>query len=354
VVTPTIRRSLFPIIPERRTPRQVVTRWLERPEIDALPDEPMAALESRVASLLGLEAALFFPSGTMAQQVALRIHADRRGRRTFAAHPQNHLDVWEERGYAAVHGLRHRPTGNRHELMTAADLVAIEEPLAAVVWELPQRDLGGALPTWDQLREEVAVARAAGAAIHMDGARLWEAQTFYRLPLSEIAGLFDTVYVSLYKGLGGLRGALLAGDRVTVAEATVWRRRLGGAISDAWPVAISALLGLDTLLPRMPEFREHAIAVAAAITADRVASVAPNPPQTPIFHVHLPAGRRAVERAAADLVAAHGVQLFPRVRTAPDPERCSFEVSVGPNALELSPAEVAALIRELVDRARAG
>jgi threonine aldolase len=331
-----------------------MTRWLERPEADALPDEPMAELEKRVAGLLGLDAALFFPSGTMAQQVALRIHADRRGRRTFAAHPQTHLDTWEERGYTAVHDLRHRPAGDRNELMTAADLAAIDEPLAAVLWELPQRDLGGLLPSWDELREQIAVARAAGAAVHMDGARLWEAQTFYRRPLAEIAGLFDTVYVSLYKGLAGLRGALLAGDRVTVAEAGVWRKRLGGGLSEAWPVAISALDGLDTLLPRMPEFREHAIAIAAAITADGVASVSPDPPQTPIFHIHLPAGRRAVEQAGAALLAEHGTQLFGRLRSSPDPRRCSFEVSVGLNALELSPAEVAALIRELVDRASSG
>ncbi len=330
----------------------MMTRWLERPEVDALPDEPMAELERRVAGLLEMDGALFFPSGTMAQQVALRIHADRRGRRTFAAHPQCHLDVWEERGYTAVHGLRHRPAGDRNELMTAADLVGIEEPLAAVVWELPQRDLGAMLPGWDELREQIAVARAAGAAAHLDGARLWEAQTFYRQPLSEIAGLFDTVYVSLYKGLAGLRGALLAGDRVTVAEAAVWRKRLGGAISEAWPVAISALIGLDTLLPRMAEFREHAIAIAAAITADGVATVSPDPPQTPIFHVHLPAPRRAAEQAGAALLAEQGILLFPRLRSAPDPGRSSFEVSVGPNALELSPSEVAALIRELVARAR--
>ncbi len=349
----TIRRSLFPLIAARRTPRALVTRWLARPEIDALPDAPMAELEQRVAGLLGKEAALFFPSGTMAQQVALRIHADRSGRRVFAAHPQTHLDVWEERGYTAVHGLRHRPVGDRNELMTAADLAAIDEPVAAVVWELPQRDLGGLLPGWDELSQEIAAARAAGAAIHMDGARLWEAQTFYRRPLADIAGLFDTVYVSLYKGLGGLRGALLTGDRATMAEAAIWRKRLGGAISETWPVALSALDGLDTLLPRMAEFREHAIAIAAAITADGVASVAPDPPQTPIFHVHLPAGRRAVDAAGAALIEEHGTQLFPRVRSAPDPGRCSFEVSVGPNAMELAPAEVAALVRELVDRARA-
>jgi len=352
-VTPTIRRSLFPHVAARRTPRALLMRWLERPEVDALPDEPMAELERRVAELLGKQAALFFPTGTMAQQVALRIHADRRGRRAFAAHPQTHLDVWEERGYGAIHGLWLQPAGDRHELMTVADLAAIGEPLAAVIWELPQRDLGGRLPRWEDLVEQVALARAAGAAAHMDGARLWEAQTFYRRPLSDIAGLFDSVYLSLYKGLGGLRGALLVADRATIKEAAVWRKRLGGGFGEAWPVAISALIGLDTLLPRMPLFREHAIAIAAAITADGLAGVSPDPPQTPMFHIHLPAPRPAVERAGAAMIAEHGTQLFARLRSSPDPARSSFEVSVNENAMELAPAEVAALVRELVERARA-
>lgn len=332
-------------------PRALLTRWLERAEVDSLPDEPMAALEGRVADLLGKEKALFFPSGTMAQQVALRIHAEHRGRKAFAAHPQTHLDVWEQRGYTAIHGLRFQPVGDRNELMTAADLASIGEPLAAVQWELPQRDLGGALPGWDDLSEQVALARARGAAAHMDGARLWEAQTFYRRSFAEIAGLFDTVYVSLYKGLAALRGALLVADAATVAEAAVWQKRLGGSINETWPVAISALIGLDTLLPRMPAFREHAIAIAAALDADGVARVAPDPPQTPMFHIHLPAPRRAVELAGAAMIADHGTQLFGRVRSSPDPTRCSFEVSVGENAMELDPAEVAALVRELVDRA---
>ena len=327
--------------------------WLERPEADALPEEPMAELERRVAELLGKEAALFFPTGTMAQQVALRIHADRRGRRAYAAHPQTHLDIWEERGYGAIHGLWLQPVGDRHELMTVADLAAIGEPLAAVLWELPQREIGGQLPSWQELGEQIATARAGGAAAHMDGARLWEAQTFYRRPFAEIAGLFDTVYVSLYKGLAGLRGALLAADRATVAEAAVWRKRLGGAVGEAWPVAISALVGLDTLLPRMPEFREHAIAIAAAITRDGSATVCPDPPQTPMFHVHLPAPRRVLERAAAAMIAEHGSQLFPRLRSAPDPARSTFEVSVSVNAMEFTPDEVAALVRELLERARA-
>lgn len=125
------------------------------------PDGPMAVLERRLAGLLGKEAALFFPSGTMAQQVALRVHAARSGRRGFAAHPLCHLEQWEKQGYNVVHGLWLHRAGDPNTLMTATDLAAIGEPLAAVLWELPQRDLGGLLPEWDDLAEQVAVARAA-------------------------------------------------------------------------------------------------------------------------------------------------------------------------------------------------
>ncbi|MFI7643561.1 beta-eliminating lyase-related protein [Nonomuraea sp. NPDC049400] len=217
----------------------------------------------------------------MAQQVALRLHAERRGRHTFAAHPHSHLEVWEEQGYNAVHGLRMRRTGDLNELFTAADLAAIGEPLAAVVWELPQRDLGGLLPPWEELREQVALVRERGAAAHLDGARLFEAQTYYRRPFAEIAGLFDTVYVSLYKSLQGVRGAVLAADAATVDAARVWRQRLGGGIRDAWPLALAALAHLDGLPDRMAAYREHALALAAAINGGSAARACPDPPQTP-------------------------------------------------------------------------
>lgn len=317
-----IRRSLFLHAPTHRMPRAVLRQLLDQVDDETPPggpDGPVARLERRIGELLGTESALFFPTGTMAQQVALRIHAQRRGRLGFAAHPQSHLEVWEGQGYNAVHGLRFHPAGDRHQLMTDADLAAIGEPLAAVVWELPQRDIGGQLPEWTDLCAQVAGARARGAATHLDGARLWEAQTYYRRPFAEIAGLFDTVYVSLYKALLGVRGAVLAGDAATIAEAAVWRTRLGGNIHDAWPLALAALAGLDTLLPRMPAFRDHAIAIASAINADGVAFAWPDPPQTPIFHVHLPAARASVERAGAEMIAEHGTSCSPGY--GPDPTR---------------------------------
>ncbi|GGO32302.1 threonine aldolase family protein [Micromonospora parathelypteridis] len=350
----TVQRSLFLHSDLRRRPYDILRSMLAQVDPETPPhgpDGPVAVLERRVASLLGKDEALFFPSGTMAQQVALRIHADRRGRRAFAAHPQCHLEVWEQQGYAVVHGLRFQAVGDRHRLMTLADLAAVAEPLAAVVWELPQRDIGGQLPEWDDLVPQTVAARERGAGRHLDGARLWEAQTYYRRPFAEIAALFDTVYVSFYKGLQGVGGAALAGDASLVAEARVWRRRLGGDVYDAWPLALTALHGLDTLLPRLPAHRDHAVAIAAAINADGVARAFPDPPQTPLFHVHLPVGPDAAMRAADALLAADGVELFGRVRSAPAPDRCSFEVSVGENAMELAPDEVVTLIHELLRHA---
>jgi threonine aldolase len=332
----------------------MLERMLELVDDDTPPDGrdgPVAVLERRMAALLGKPAALFFPSGTMAQQAAVRVHAERTGRRAFAAHPQSHLDMWERQGYNAVHGLWFHRVGDPYELMTAAGLAAVDEPVAAAVWELPQRDLGGLLPEWDDLLDQVATVRAGGAATHLDGARIWEAQTYYRRPLDEICAPFDSVYVSLYKSIQGVRGAILAGDDATVRAAGVWRQRLGGALTDAWPLALAALAGLDTLPPRMPAFRDHAIAIAAAVNADGAARALPDPPQTPIFHVHLPAPRRAVERAGAEMLAETGVQLYGRVRSVPDSTRCSFEVTVGENAMDFTPEEVVALLHDLLERA---
>lgn len=337
-------------------PQSVLRQMLELVDADTPPDGPdgpVARLERRMADLLGTPAALMFPTGTMAQQVALRIHAERRGRRGFAAHPQTHLDVWEERGYQVLHGLRFHPAGDRHRLMTGDDLAVVVEPLAAVVWELPQRDIGGLLPTWDELSDQVSAVRARGAAAHLDGARIWEAQTYYRRSFHEIAGLFDTVYVSLYKALQGIRGGMLAGDDATIAEAARWRTRCGGSVPDAWPLALAAMAGMDRLLPQLPRFRDHAVAIAAAINADGAARAWPDPPQTPLFHVHLPADRATVERAGAAMLAERGTQLFGRVRSAEDPGRCSFEITVGENALDFDPDEVVKLIHELLQRAAA-
>ena len=126
-------------------------------------------LETEVAALLGKQAALFVPSGTMAQQTTLRVHGDRRGRQTIVYHPACHLDSHEERGYQRLHGLFGVPVGPRDEPLSASNLAHVHEPVAALLIELPQRDLGGVLPAWDELLAQVAWARKQGAAVHVRG-----------------------------------------------------------------------------------------------------------------------------------------------------------------------------------------
>jgi threonine aldolase len=305
-------------------------------------------LEHRIAELLGKPAAMFCPSGKAAQQIALRIHAECTGRRAFAAHPLAHFDWWEGRNYAVLHQLRMHAIGDRHELVTAQDIHQVGEPLAAVVWELPQRELGGVLPTWEELHEQVEVARQKGARAHMDGARLWEAQTYYDRPYHEISARFDTVYVSLYKSLGGIRGAVLAGDDIFIDHARVWNRRLGGLLPEAWPFALAALRNLDLVLPLMKEFKAHALQLAAAINADGGACTVPEVPQTTMFHIHVPIPRAQLERAGLAIQQKHGIQLFSRTLSQPNPRWSAFEVSVGENAMAFSPGELVQLVHELL------
>ncbi|MET9226091.1 beta-eliminating lyase-related protein [Lentzea sp. NPDC003310] len=345
-----VRRSLSQHSGPRKSPHEVSRRLAEWVTPGLAPQDPVRMLEERVAGLLGKPSALFFPSGTMAQQVVLRVHAERTGRRAFAGHPQTHLHVWENQGYNALHDLWFHPVGDRNELFGLDDLRAVKEPLAAVVFELPQRDIGGLLPDFADLAAQTAWTRQSGGAAHCDGARLWEAQTGYDATFAEIAALFDTVYVSLYKGLEGVRGAVLAGDEDTIGQAAVWRRRMGGAIVDAWPLAAIALMGMEANLPRMAEFKAHAQALAEAINADGFAHTVPHVPATPLFHVHLPMSRHDAQRAAQHLLEETGIRLFLYARSNPDPGRSSFEVSVGLSGLEFTPREVVELIRGLPSR----
>src|SRR4051812_21225471 len=195
-------------------------------------------LEARVAELLGKEAAVWMPSGTMAQQIALRIHAERTGRTGVAFHPYCHLDTHEERGYQALHGLRAVHLADRTRLIRADDVEALREPVAALLLELPQRDLGGRVPEWEDLVATCEAARARGAALHLDGARLWQLER-----IGETASLFDTVYVSFYKDLGAPAGCALAGPADVIAEARVWQIRHGGRMFTVHPPPAAAARG---------------------------------------------------------------------------------------------------------------
>ena len=249
-----------------------------------------------------------------------------------------------------MHGLVGRTVGDPRELLTLGDLEEVHEPLAALLIELPQREIGGRLPAWDDLVAQVGYVRDLGAAVHLDGARLWESQPYYGRPLAEIAALFDTVYVSLYKGLGAPAGSILLGEEDVIAEARLWRRRHGGTVLSLWPYAAAGLVGLRARLPRMAAYVDHARAIAAALgTVDGI-GVVPDPPQTNMMHVYLRTTEADVTAGIRRLATERKVWTFGGSGTSEAPGLRAVELTVGDATLGFTADEVADMLRELLPR----
>ncbi|MFJ3090738.1 threonine aldolase family protein [Streptomyces sp. NPDC086838] len=315
-------------------------------------------LEQRVAGLLGTEAAVFFPTGTMAQQVALRCWAGRTGNATVALHPLAHPEVHEGGALGAVSGLRtvHPASGPR--LPTADEVRDFPEPFGTLMLELPLRDPGFLLPTWEELEAVVAAARERDAVVHFDGARLWECATHFGRGLPEIAALADSVYVSFYKSLGGISGAALAGSASLVEEARVWRHRYGGLPFQQFPAAVAALAGLERELPKLPSYVAHAKVVAEALTEGFTQAgagwfrVRPEPPQTHQFQVWLPYGADELTEASVRQAEETGTALFRRWFT-PDtgaPGVSFTEVTVTEAGLEWTAQDVRDAVAAFLER----
>lgn len=323
---------------------------------DVYGDGVVEALEKRVAELLGTEAAAFFPTGTMAQQVALRCWAGRTGDPAVALHPLSHPEVHERNAFSQVSGLRPVRVTSEPRPPTADEVRDFEEPFGALMLELPLRDAGFVLPTWEELTEVVDAAREREAVVHFDGARLWECTEHFGRPLEEIAGLADSVYVSFYKSLDAFGGAALAGPATLVEEAKVWRHRYGGAVFQQFPTALSALIGLERELPRLPEYVRHARVVAAALREGLEAGglpwfrVHPEVPHTHDFQVWLPYEPEVAAEAAIGAAEETGAVLFANSWAEKGPGLSFTEVNVRAAALEWTGDEVRAAAVDLAGR----
>ncbi|MET8861095.1 beta-eliminating lyase-related protein, partial [Streptomyces sp. NPDC004579] len=313
-------------------------------------------LEERVAELLGTEAAVFFPTGTMAQQVVLRCWAGRTGNPTVALHGLSHPEVHERQAFNQVSGLRPVRLTNEPRLPTAEEVRDFPEPFGALLLELPLRDAGFVLPTWEELTEVVEAARERDAVVHIDGARLWECTPHFGRPLAEIAGLADSVYVSFYKSLGGFGGAAVAGPKTLVDEAKTWRHRYGGMIIHQFPTVLSALVGLERELPRLPEYVAHARVVAGALREGFTEAgvpwvrVHPEEPHTHQFQVWLPYDPDALGDAALRQVEQTRTGLFAQGWNRGGPGLAYTEVTVAEPGLEWTADDVKAAVRAFVER----
>ncbi|MFF4365640.1 threonine aldolase family protein [Streptomyces sp. NPDC001594] len=324
---------------------------------DLYGDGVVADLERRVAELLGTEDAAFFPSGTMAQQIALRCWAARTGNPVVAMHPLGHPERWEGGALSAVSGLRTVHPVREPRQPTPEEVRDHPEPFGTLMLELPLRDAGFLLPTWEELTELVDAARERDAVVHFDGARLWESTVHFGRPLAEVAGLADSVYVSFYKSLGGLSGACLAGARGFVEETRVWRHRYGGQVFRQFPQALSALAGLERELPRLPAYVEQARMVAGALREGFEAAGVPwfriNPevPHTHQFQVWLPHEPDRLTDAGVRLAEEEGTALFGRWGAEGlAPGLSMTEVTVTRPGLEWTPEAVRAAVAGFLGR----
>lgn len=218
--------------------------------------EWLAGFEAEIASALGKQKAMFFLTGVAAQNAALAVHAELpiRGRGApppcLMMHDTSHLVRYEDKAYKELLGINSLIVGHKDRVLTAKDLQKDLERLANVgqgpcmiLVELPQRELGCVAPPWSELVEMSRLAKQYGTRLHLDGARLWEIAPFYEATagksLAQVVALFDSAYVSFYKGLGALTGAMLLGEESFIEAAKPWRRRLGANPYTSMPYALS-------------------------------------------------------------------------------------------------------------------
>jgi threonine aldolase len=289
--------------------------------------------ERKVAGLLGMEAAVFCISGTMTQVTALRLACQDRGSDMVALHPTSHIFVHERSNFQLLGHFSALQVGDRHRPWTVGELQAIPDRLGAVGMEIPMREIGGQAPSWDELEAIKAHCRERGAHLHMDGARLWEAAAGYARAPAAIATGFDSVYVSLYKGIGGLGGAMLAGRKGFVERAAEWFRRQGGNVIHRSPYVVAAAMQFDERLAAMPACFERTKFLYEALRAHPQIRVNPSQPQANMLHVHLPVGRERALEIRRQLAAEHGIWLFNRINHAALPDTSYFELYVGDNLL---------------------
>ena len=235
-------------------------------------DPTVNLLQERVAALLGKEAALWLPTGTMANQVALRSLT--RPGDDVAVSRESHA-VWHETGGAgALAGVQCTEIGTGG-WFTADEFVAAVKPRGHMLYppttlveiENTHNRAGGVVVPQDEIQRICAAARERGITAYMDGARIWNASVASGRPLAELAAPFDLVGAALSKGLGAPGGAVLAGSRETIAVALRGRRMLGGAMRQAGVMAAGGLYGIEHHLSRLAE--DHA---NARLIADRLAA----------------------------------------------------------------------------------
>ena len=240
-------------------------------------DPTITALEERVAGMFGHEAGLFVPSGTMGNQIGLRLVCE--PGQEVLCDADAHVVTYEMGAAAAIFGISTRTVVSDGGRLDAQALIDQVRPrgdwhltaTAAVAVENSHNRGGGLVQPLNELRKLWDWSRAAGVAVHLDGARIWNAAVASGTDLATFGGLADTVSVCLSKGLGAPVGSVLLASAQRIATARLWRKRLGGGMRQAGVLAAAGLYALDHHLERLAEDHEHAQLLAKRLGVDPAA-----------------------------------------------------------------------------------
>ncbi|MCW2701787.1 MAG: ltaA [Blastococcus sp.] len=237
-------------------------------------DPTVRALEERTAELFGHEAALFVPSGTMGNQIGMRLVCE--PGQEVLCDADAHVVTYEMGAAAAVFGISTRTVvsaGGRLDAQALIDQVRPKDnwhltATAAVAVENTHNRGGGLVQPIEELRTLWNWSRGADVAVHLDGARIWNAHAASGVPLSTYGALADTASVCFSKGLGTPIGSVLVASAERIAAARLWRKRLGGGMRQVGVIAAACRYALDHNLGRLPEDHEHARQLATRLGVD--------------------------------------------------------------------------------------
>jgi threonine aldolase len=277
-------------------------------------DPTINRLEETVAGLLGHEAGLFTPSGSLANQLGMRLHVQ--PGQEILADSLAHVLRAELGAAATFSGVTSRSWAAPRGLLDAQAPLAMMTPdagpylvsTAAIAVENTHNFGGGTVQPLEQIQALRAGARAVGVTMHLDGARLWNAHVSSGVSLAAYGGLFDTVSVCLSKGLGAPVGSVLVASRDRIAAARVWRKRYGAGMRQAGILAAAGLFALEHNIDRLAEDHDHAQLLAVACHDAAPAVVRPEDAPTNIVALDL-TGHRLTAAELAAAAAEQGVRI---------------------------------------------
>ena len=288
---------------------------------DVMNEDPtILRLQETTAALLGKEAALFVPSGTMANQIAIGLHT--RPGDELVCDPTAHVYVWEGGGIARLWGVTPRTIEPAHGLLQLGDLKGKVRPddshyarTRVVCLENTQNRKGGKVHPITTVAEIAGWARAHGLAMHLDGARLMNAVVASGIAAAEWARYFDTVAICFSKGLGAPVGSAIVGSHDAIHEAHRLRKALGGGMRQAGIIAAGALHALENHVTRLAEDHQNAQILAKAVEETPGLSLESGPVETNLVWIvvdpSLGTAREVADRLKAEgvLISALGAQV---------------------------------------------